>query len=548
MEDYKNKYGDLLDMIKELYPNMTEYQQEKLQGVCPELAENEDEKIRKELIEYHKIQASCGGHNAPFHEKYVSWLEKQGSIGNINEKLRQYRKYLVKETERWHKNEEDETLSKISKQDCIGHANAYISARSEFEDLFNYDSCLEKQNEQKETLCDKCRREQPSHSCQDITELGRCALKHQSKQKPEPKFKVGDWVVSNITNKTYKINSIDAKDANYIIYSCVPSVYTDEDSPCFSESMIRLWTIENAKNGDVLKEDSCIFIIEKMNPNGSAIVHCCLFDDGNFDLTGSTLHFDIDSAHPATKEQRDTLMKAMTDVGYTFNFDKKELKKIEQNPDELSKGEENSTEFKSTCCHNDGLYYAIDILETTLGKVEGYQSDDGILEHKAAIEAVKKMKIQEPAIKPIFEVGDVMRTVDEAAKNVTGGLPVVVSIDKKYYKCNNELIAIKDQYDYEYPPINKQQKPIEWSEEDEKMLNTVILHVKEYQKIVNPANETGESNITDWLKSLKPRPHWKPSEEQLVALWKIIPNIVNSEEDVDTITELSILYENLKKL
>ena len=32
--------------------------------------------------------------------------------------------------------------------------------------------------------------------------------------------------------------------------------------------------------------------------------------------------------HPATKEQRNTLLKAMTDAGYTFDFEKKELKEI----------------------------------------------------------------------------------------------------------------------------------------------------------------------------------------------------------------------------
>ena len=30
---------------------------------------------------------------------------------------------------------------------------------------------------------------------------------------------------------------------------------------------------------------------------------------------------------PATKEQRDTLMKAIADAGYIFDFDKKKLKK-----------------------------------------------------------------------------------------------------------------------------------------------------------------------------------------------------------------------------
>lgn len=34
----------------------------------------------------------------------------------------------------------------------------------------------------KETLCDKCKKTQPSHSCQDITALGRCALEKQNEQ------------------------------------------------------------------------------------------------------------------------------------------------------------------------------------------------------------------------------------------------------------------------------------------------------------------------------------------------------------------------------
>lgn len=45
----------------------------------------------------------------------------------------------------------------------------------------------------------------------------------------------------------------------------------------------------------------------------------------------------------------------------------------------------------------DGLYVAMDILNETLGQVEGYQSDDGILEHKAAMTAVKKLYKQRPA-------------------------------------------------------------------------------------------------------------------------------------------------------
>lgn len=39
----------------------------------------------------------------------------------------------------------------------------------------------------------------------------------------------------------------------------------------------------------------------------------------------------------------------------------------------------------------DGLWHAINILEKTLGKVSGYQTDDGLLSHQCAIAAVKKL-------------------------------------------------------------------------------------------------------------------------------------------------------------
>ena len=47
----------------------------------------------------------------------------------------------------------------------------------------------------------------------------------------------------------------------------------------------------------------------------------------------------------------------------------------------------------------DAIWHAVDILERTLGKVEGYQSDDGILEHQCAIDAVKKLKELQSLIK-----------------------------------------------------------------------------------------------------------------------------------------------------
>jgi len=103
--------------------------------------------------------------------------------------------------------------------------------------------------------------------------------------------------------------------------------------------------------------------------------------DGKCEGEGFDDDYVCHNAIPSTKEQRDTLIKAMTDKGYVFDFEKKELRKIEQSNEESNEG--NLDIY--------GLYCAKEILEKTLGKVEGYQTDDGILEHKSAINAVTKL-------------------------------------------------------------------------------------------------------------------------------------------------------------
>ena len=69
----------------------------------------------------------------------------------------------------------------------------------------------------------------------------------------------------------------------------------------------------------------------------------------------------------------------------------------------------------------------------------------------------------------------------------------------------------------------KEQKPVEWSEEDEKMLKNVLFVLESY--VSRSESASSPSLITtyptyykeiDWLKSL--RPQWKPTEEQMEAL------------------------------
>lgn len=66
----------------------------------------------------------------------------------------------------------------------------------------------------------------------------------------------------------------------------------------------------------------------------------------------------------------------------------------------LEKQDEKVTNINGEDYGIDGLYHAINILEKTVGKVAGYQSDDGILSHKAAINAVKELYKKQGMIEP----------------------------------------------------------------------------------------------------------------------------------------------------
>ena len=88
----------------------------------------------------------------------------------------------------------------------------------------------------------------------------------------------------------------------------------------------------------------------------------------------------------------------------------------------------------------------------------------------------------------------------------------------------------------------KEQKPAEWSEEDEVIMREII------DILQDNANEALFYPATKLLKSLRARPHWKPSEEQMAALkqWLKDKQFDGASRYVYHIFES--LYEQLKKL
>lgn len=83
---YKNKYKKALETIQEILDSGSDSIKMsrlklRLQSVFPELKESEDERIRKELLEYCKNQAEpyiLTGNKCPQIDSWIAWLEKQG--------------------------------------------------------------------------------------------------------------------------------------------------------------------------------------------------------------------------------------------------------------------------------------------------------------------------------------------------------------------------------------------------------------------------------------------------------------------------------------
>ncbi|MBR1453047.1 MAG: hypothetical protein IJ593_00150 [Lachnospiraceae bacterium] len=146
--------------------------------------------------------------------------------------------------------------------------------------------------------------------------------------KVESKFKVGDWVIDrqdivhqianvieNVTNHTYG-------------YDIVGGGYFNDNV-----EGVRLWTIQDAKDGDVLvTKKGNLFIYDKNRyDNGLAYYYVGLVNKeltikGPHNMLG---HFgELHSVFPATKEQHDTLLKAMAGAGYEWSNKDRKLIKI----------------------------------------------------------------------------------------------------------------------------------------------------------------------------------------------------------------------------
>ena len=136
---------------------------------------------------------------------------------------------------------------------------------------------------------------------------------------PKTKFKAGDWAMTDYGNVVY-IESIS--ETKYLL-QCIDG-HHEKMSFEYVDTCWRPWTVQDAKDGDVLATKDAVFIFKHMEKAGLSLCnsYCEVIGDSKL---GLGFDFSVDSVHPATKEERDILFQKIKEAGYGWDSDKKEL-------------------------------------------------------------------------------------------------------------------------------------------------------------------------------------------------------------------------------
>lgn len=306
-----------------------------IEPIFPELKESEDEEIRKGLIEL--VKQSSEILDKRNQEQMIVWLEKQ-------DKNRIRNKYIFNSIPRLLEMIKPTDRAKSYCQKLIDSLlqEGYIT------DANIVSNCLKQMNDEKVAMA--------TMDEQDLNDI-------------KPKFKVGDYVVGKYISGYIT----EIRDDCYLL-----------DYQGFSidkQDNYHIFTLQDAKDGDVLVDGNFIVIFKENNYNPSDKSGCmcvyCSFDMNNDDFYTESGGYNPTYFYPATKVQRALLFQKMHEAGYKWNAERKELKKLSQSEvtkmdDQEQKpawGEEDERMLNSTIWHlrhsvnNEDIEYSAGQLE-----------------------------------------------------------------------------------------------------------------------------------------------------------------------------------------
>ena len=293
--DYKTEYNKALEAIKELLDNnpSDEGIHNWVNDKFPWLLESEDEKIRKMIINH--LMQERGSLSYDEAEEAIDWLEKQDK--NIQVMCPTF------------------TFDDILALQCCMET---VKKVQEDKELY----------EQLQSLHNRLHDAYWLGKQDDQRPQGKSVIEAIKEENVEQKFQIikNTWYICTCTTCSEDSRIWFKKGIVYLGNDILK--YDLGFEPNDYQDYFRLWSIEDAKPGDILNANGALFIYKKHDKD-YVYFYCGVNLGGEFiKANENDIWNSNNKIYPTTKEQRDTLMKAMTDLGWEFDFEKKELKKI----------------------------------------------------------------------------------------------------------------------------------------------------------------------------------------------------------------------------
>ena len=326
---------------------------------------------------------------------------------------------------------------------------------------------------------------------------------HKSVDKVEPKFKAGDWIVFNGF-------TLYVKEVVKGYYRTISKGGIVNSHDWDIDNVARFWNIQDAKDGDVLTCENGWTCIFKTLVNDETFSSYCFMNSTKwFCETGSECHTLKEKfvkayngkIYPATKEQREQLEKAISDAGFMWDAEKKELRKIVAPIFHIG----DRVRYKEHAC--DGIITEITDTDYICGNAKLPISTQDKLE-------LVEQKLDDNIDSSSFK--DKLLKLFQKFRYIKEGIPT-----------NGDIIDYVDAHIQEL--IDTIQNKLVWSEEEKRNIELLVSlcknevsRLKEKGSISEEWYEIEEAE--DWLKSLKDRVQPQSKQE-----W--------SEEDREKLSE-----------
>ena len=454
--DYKKELEEALERAKNLESPIY---REAAEIIFPQLKETTDEKvvriIKQSLLEFYFDRKLSERTNDVDYAECLAWVDEQSDKNKNLESTDEFESFV-----RWFVEKRTENWTLIPSDDDI-HKWAVM-----------------------------------------ILNHAKAVLGYQSQQASEHEFEVGDWcidktdgtvfIISKTDDGTYTYRTIDDKE-----YNCsYRSLETDA----------RLWTIEDAKAGDILASERSTFIFNKEYMAGKPQAYCGVMNDYFVKHTNGC--WTNEKCHPATKEQREQLFCQISEAGYKWNA--KELKLVEINStlkekeaiDDaftgmmLKQSNQNSVEWTEA---DESLYTRC---LGILGKCKCNMTVDKVDEELNWFKSLKDKIVSQQSI----------HNWSKEDKNMARLIGNAITTDEASKYLEEKVIQVIDAHAWLYA-LKERTAPQNWNENDSKMSSYIVAALDAYCRLRKERNNAASQEeleaAINWIHNrlmyLKPK-------------------------------------------